>query len=184
VQLGGRALDLLSVLAAANGEVVTKDELMAEVWAGSIVDDNNIQVHISALRKALDDGGGGQQYVRTVQGRGYRLVGIKRPIDVTGSGGRETPALTEQPSIAVLPFANLSIDPEQEYFTDGLVEDITVALSRIDWLMVIARNSSFTFKNRVVDVKQIGRELGVRYLLEGSVRKNADSVRIAAQLIE
>jgi TolB-like protein len=92
--------------------------------------------------------------------------------------------IPDRPSIAVLPFANLSGDPEQEYFADGVVEDITTALSRMRWLFVIARNSSFTFKGRSVDAKQIGRELGVRYLLEGSVRKAANRVRITGQLID
>jgi TolB-like protein len=183
VQLGGRPLDLLTVLAAANGGVVTKDQLMARVWHGAIVDENNIQVHISILRKVLDDGGGAQQYVRTVQGQGYRLVGIKRLHETRHRIGEGTSSL-ERPSIAILPFANLSRDPEQEYFADGLVEDIIVAVCRIEWLLVIARNSSFTYKNRVVDVKQVGRELGVRYVLEGSVRKSAGNVRIAAQLID
>ena len=92
--------------------------------------------------------------------------------------------LPDKPSIAVLPFANMSGDPEQEYFADGMVEEIITALSRIRWLFVIARNSSFTYKGRAVDVKQIGRELGVRYVLEGSVRKAGNRVRITAQLIE
>ena len=90
----------------------------------------------------------------------------------------------DKPSLAVLPFANLSGDPEQGYFTDGMVDDIITALSRIKWLFVIARNSTFTYKNRAVDVKQVGRELGVRYVLEGSVRKAADRVRINVQLID
>ena len=94
------------------------------------------------------------------------------------------PALPDRPSIAVLPFLNLSGDPEQDYFADGMVEDIITALSRIRWLFVIARNSSFTYKGRAVDVKQVGRELGVRYVLEGSVRKAANRVRITAQLID
>ena len=134
VQLGGRALDLLASLAAAKGAVVTKDQLIAEIWPGAVVDENNIQVHISALRKALDEGGGGQRYVRTVQGQGYRLVGIDaaEPLGTTGNLG-ESPSIPERPSIAILPFANLGNDPEQEYFADGVVEDITVAVSRIEW---------------------------------------------------
>ena len=92
--------------------------------------------------------------------------------------------LPDTPSIAVLPFQNLSGDPEQEYFADGVVEDIITALSRMRWLFVIARNSSFTYKGRPVDVKQVGRELGVRYVLEGSVRKAANRVRITGQLID
>ena len=102
------------------------------------------------------------------------------------SAPRAAPALTlpDKPSIAVLPFQNLSGDPEQDYFADGIVEDIITALSRMRWLFVIARNSSFTYKGRPVDVKQVGRELGVRYVLEGSVRKAANRVRITGQLID
>ena len=183
VQLGGRALDILLVLAAAKGEVVTKDQLIAQVWSGAVVDENNIQVHVSALRKALDDGGGAQRYVRTVQGRGYRLVGARDRAPESDSVQHVLP-IPDKPSIAVLPFANLSNDPQQEYFADGMVEDITVGLSRMRWLLVIARNSSFTYKGRAVDVKQVGRDLGVRYVLEGSVRKAANRVRITAQLID
>lgn len=185
VQLGGRALDILLVLAAAKGEVVTKDQLIGQVWPGAVVDDNNIQVHVSALRKALDDGGGTQHYVRTVQGRGYPLVGARDCVPDSEPGSvRNVLPVPDKPSIAILPFANLSNDPEQEYFADGVVEDITVGLSRMRWLLVIARNSSFTYKGRAVDVKQVGRDLGVRYVLEGSVRKAADRVRITAQLID
>jgi TolB-like protein len=93
-------------------------------------------------------------------------------------------ALPDKPSIAVLPFENMSGDPEQEYFADGMVEEITTALSRFKWLFVIARNSSFTFKGRAVDIKEVGRRLGVRYVLEGSVRKGSGKVRIAGQLID
>ena len=118
------------------------------------------------------------------------LKNIARPVRVyqlqPGGGATEAPALAlpDKPSIAVLPFQNLSGDPDQEYFADGMVEDIITGLSRIKWLFVIARNSSFTYKNRPVDVKQVGRELGVRYVLEGSVRKAADRVRITGQLID
>src|SRR6202035_891673 len=92
--------------------------------------------------------------------------------------------LPDKPSIAVLPFQNMSGDPEQDYFADGMVEEITTALSRIRWLFVIARNSSFTYKGGATDIKQVGRELGVRYVLEGSVRKGGDRLRITAQLID
>ena len=183
VKLNGRALDILCALATAKGEVVGKDELMARLWPGRIVEEGNIHVHVSTLRKALDDHGEGHSYVVTVPGRGYRLAGL------AGSAGAAVPAaqglpLPDKPSIAVLPFQNLSGDPDQEYFADGMVEEIITALSRIRWLFVIARNSSFTYKGQAVDVKQIGRELGVRYVLEGSVRKAGGRVRITAQLIE
>jgi TolB-like protein len=185
-QLGSRALDILCVLASAKGEVVTKDELMARVWPGRVVEESNILVHVSALRKALDEGKSGPTYLVTVPGRGYRLIGLQLP-PPSGNGEvdiRQGLAFPDRPSIAVLPFTNLSGDPEQEYFADGTVEEIITALSRLRWLFVIARNSSFTFKGRAVDVKQVGRELGVRYVLEGSVRKVANRVRITGQLID
>src|SRR5262249_20713769 len=101
-----------------------------------------------------------------------------------GAPTSSTLPLPDKPSIAVLPFENLSGDPEQQYFVDGMVEEIITALSRIRWLFVIARNSSFTYKGQTIDVKQVGRELGVRYVLEGSVRKAGNRVRITGQLID
>ena len=159
------------------------------------------------MRKAVGDSGEEQKLIRTVARKGLRFVGkvreeqspapgsATRPaIEMTGGEQKDTQfartgsppalALPDKPSIAVLPFQNLSGDPEQEYFADGMVEDIITALSRMRWLFVIARNSSFTYKGRAVDVKQVGRELGVRYVLEGSVRKAANRVRIAGQLID
>jgi TolB-like protein/Flp pilus assembly protein TadD len=186
VQLGSRALDILCVLAAAKGELVTKDELMARVWPGVVVEENAMHVHVSGLRKALAEGKSGQSYIVTVPGRGYRMIGLEPPTAMAASEAAAGPDLTlpDRPSIAVLPFTNMSGDPEQQYFADGIVEDIISALSRIKWFFVIARNSSFVYKGRAVDVKQVGRELGVRYVLEGSVRKAADRVRITGQLIE
>src|SRR3979411_9255 len=176
VRLGSRALDVLSLLAAARGDVVTKDELLARVWPGQVVEENNLQVQASALRKALDEDKSGQSYLVTVPGRGYRLIGV--------AGSSHGPALPDKPSIAVLPFQNMSDDPQQEYFADGIVEDIITALCHMRWLFVIARDSSFAYKGRTADVKQIGRELGVRYVVEGGVRKAAQRVRITAQLID
>jgi TolB-like protein len=184
MRLANRALDILCALVAAKGNVVTKDDLMTQVWSGMVVEESNIHVHVSALRKALEEGESGQTYVVTVTGRGYRFVGLGSPAPVHKTDTRQDPSLPDRPSIAVLPFTNLSGAAEQEYFADGIVEDIITALSRMRWLFVIARNSSFTYKGRAVDVKQVGRELGVRYLLEGSVRKAADRVRITGQLID
>jgi TolB-like protein/Tfp pilus assembly protein PilF len=183
MRLTSRALDILCVLVSAKGQVVTKDELMAQVWSGLVVEESNIHVHVSALRKVLEEGESGQTYIVTVTGRGYRFVGPEST-PVRTAEIRQELLLPERPSIAVLPFTNLSGAPEQEYFADGIVEDIITALSHMRWLFVIARNSSFTYKGRAVDVKQVGRELGVRYLLEGSVRKAADRVRITGQLID
>src|SRR5499427_461545 len=184
VRLGNRALDILCVLASAEGALVTKDELMAQVWPGVVVEENNLHFHISSLRKALDADGKGESWIVTVPGRGYRLLRPPEPPAADTALAEPSAVASEQPSLAVLPFNNLSGDPKQEYFADGMVEEIITALSRIRWLFVIARNSSFTYKGKAVDVKQVGRELGVRYVLEGSVRKTGNRVRITAQLID
>jgi TolB-like protein len=139
------------------------------------------------------DSGDEQRLIKTLPRKGFRFVGTVREAqgptasevaDHPVEQPRPTLTLPNKPSIAVLPFANLGSDPEQEYFADGVVEDITMALSRFPWLFVIARNSSFMYKGRAVDVKQVGRELGVRYVLEGSVRKAGNRIRIAGQLID
>ncbi len=184
VRLSGRALDILCLLVTAKGDVVTKDQIMTQVWGGLVVEESNIHVHISALRKALEENGEGQTFLLNVSGRGYRFVNPESVVAAPHSVTVQGPSLPDRPSIAVLPFTNLSGNIDQEYFADGVVEDITTALSRMRWLFVIARNSSFTYKGRHVDVKQVGRDLGVRYLLEGSVRKEANRVRITGQLID
>ena len=173
VRIHRRALGILCALAEAKGEIVSRDELMARLWPGRIVEEGNLHVHVSALRKSLDEHGEGHSLVVTVPGRGYRLAdltGLRSAQLAEGSLPPRLP-LPDKPSIAVMPFQNLAAIPDQEYFADGMVEEIITALSRIRWLFVIARNSSFTYKGHAVDVKQIGRELGVRYVLEGSVRK-------------
>jgi TolB-like protein len=181
VRLGDRALDVLCVLAEAKGAVVSKDELMARVWPGLIVEENNLQVHISALRKLLDAENSGFGGIVTLPRRGYCLSGFA---DAAGRRPDAPLPSPERPTIALLPFENMTGDPTQEYFVDGMAEEIITALSRIGWLSVIARNSSSTYKGRVVDVKQVGRDLGVRYVLEGSVRRAGERVRITTQLID
>jgi TolB-like protein len=186
--LGQRAVALLRLLVERAGTPVSKDALIAAAWPGLAIEDSNLTVQIAALRRVFEEVAGGASWIETLPRRGYRYVG---PVVATGnpSAGANpqtspTLALPGKPSVAVLPFSNLSGDPEQEYFADGMVDDIVTGLSRIKWLFVIARNSTFTYKGRADDVKQVGRELGVRYLLQGSVRKAADRVRITAQLID
>jgi DNA-binding winged helix-turn-helix (wHTH) protein len=166
VRLGSPALDILCVLASAGGKVVTKAALMERVWAGVIVEEHNIQVHISALRKAFEEDGDGDSdsdsWIVTLPGRGYRFLGSPDPPAANKSAPASSSPIPEEPSLAVLPFHNLSGDPEQEYFADGIVEEIITALARIRWLSVLARNSSFAYKGQHVDVKRVGRELGVR----------------------
>jgi TolB-like protein/DNA-binding response OmpR family regulator len=184
VRLHRCPLGILCALGEAEGGIVSRDELIARLWPGRTADEGNLHVHVSALRKALDEDGGGHSLVVTVLG-GYRLAN-PGPRSVQLAKGSVAPQLLlpDKPSIAVMPFQNFSGDPDKEYFADGMVEEIITALSRIRWLFVIARNSSFTYKGQAVDVKQIGQELGVRYVLEGSVRKVDTRVRITAQLIE
>jgi TolB-like protein/tetratricopeptide (TPR) repeat protein len=195
IAIGPQVFDLLAYLVQNRERVVSKDDLLDAVWGGRIVSESTLTSHINAVRKAVGDNGEEQRLIRTIARKGFRFVGDVREMpapDGLGPTGPEptapgdTPALAlpDRPSIAVLPFQNMSGDPEQEYFADGVVEDIITALSRIRWLFVIARNSSFTYKGRAVDVKQVGRELGVGYLLEGSVRKAANRVRITGQLID
>jgi TolB-like protein len=189
-----QVLDLLQYLIRNRDHVVSKDELIAAVWNGRIISESALSSRITAVRQAVGDSGEQQRLVRTVARKGFRFVGDIQETQISKEGSHlasqaaaktTSPLLLpDKPSIAVLPFQNLSGDPEQEYFADGVVEDIISALSCKRWLFVIARNSSFTYKGRTVDVKQVGRELGVRYVLEGSVRKAANRVRITGQLID
>jgi TolB-like protein len=201
VPVGPQVFDLLLHLVRNCDRVVSKDDLLQAVWRGRIVSESTITSHINAVRKAVGDTGEEQRLIRTVARKGFRFVGEVKVGEIgdarlrgtsgvdehTSDESREPPSalvLPDKPSITVLPFHNLSGDPEQEYFADGVVEDIIAALSRMRWLFVIARNSSFTYKGRAVDVKEVGRELGVRYVLEGSVRKTGNKVRITGQLID
>ena len=181
VALGERAVAVLLALVRRAGQLVTKDQLLTEAWNSLAVEESNLTVQISSLRRALGAAPGGDAWIETMPRRGYRYRG---PLAESGVPPRPPSVPVDKPSLAVLPFQNLSGDPEQDYFADGMVEDITTALSRIDWLFVIARNSSFIFKGGAVDIRQVGQELGVRYVLEGSVRRAANRVRINAQLID
>ena len=190
IAIGSRALEILAVLADRQGHLLTKDEMMAAAWPGTVVDDNNLAVQISALRRILDRDRAEGSCIQTVPGRGYRFVASVTRIAAEAHANAAlvlpgaVPPLPDKPSLAVMPFQNMSGDPEQEYFADGMVEEIITALSRIRWLFVIARNSTFTYKGQPIDVNQVGRELGVRYVLEGSVRRAGGLVRITAQLID
>jgi len=187
IKLTPKALALLSCLTERSGEVVTKDELFAAVWPETTVGDAALVTCIQELRHALRDDARQPRYIETLHRRGYRFIGKPaRTAEAKEQGSGEVAALPlpDKPSIAVLPFANMSGDADQDYFADGISEDLITALARIRWLFVIARNSSFVYKNRAVDVKQVSRELGVRYVLEGSVRRSGKQVRITAQLVD
>ena len=184
-----QVFDLLVYLVENRKRVVSKDDLIASVWGGRIVSDSSLTSRINAVRKAIGDSGEEQRLIRTVARKGLRFIGAVQAVqDSALSPGlaQEQPSaalpLPDRPAIAVLPFVNMTSDPDQEYFSDGITEDIITALSKLRWFFVIARNSSFIYKGRFVHLKQIAGELGVRYVLEGSVRKGGDRVRITAQL--
>jgi len=201
VRIEPRVFDALRLLIENRGRVVSKDELIEHVWDGRIVSEATISTCINAVRRAVGDDGKRQEIIRTVPRRGFRFVQTVAVVEEESSilGGEKhvsseigVPSLEEkraslQPnshSIAVLPFDNLSNDPEQEYFSDGMAEDLITDLSKISGLFVVARNSSFAFKGQPVEVKEIGKQLGVHNILEGSVRKMGSKLRVNAQLVD
>ena len=192
-----QVLDVLIYLVENRERVVSKDDLIASVWEGRIVSDATMSSRIYAARKALGDTGQGQKLIRTFARKGHRFIGAVRtqpkdderaatatgpPSDEHRERSRPTSPISDRPAIAVLPFVNMSGDPEQEYFSDGICEDLITALSKLRWFLVIARNSSFAYKGKFVNIKQVAEELGVGYVIEGSVRKSGERVRITAQL--
>jgi len=190
-----QVFDLLVFLLENRVRVLSKDDLIASVWSGRVVSDSTLTSRINAARRAIGDSGEEQKLIRTIARKGFRFVGeVRSPdrseatriLEPAPDASREPPRtslpLTDRPVIAVLPFTNMSGDPQQEYFSDGISEDIITALSKLRWFFVIARNSSFVYKGRAVHLKQVAEELGVGYVVEGSVRKSGERVRITAQL--
>jgi TolB-like protein/Flp pilus assembly protein TadD len=183
----------LAFLIRNRDRIVSRDELLAAVWKGRIVSESTLASRINAVRAVIGDNGQDQRLIRTILRKGIRFVGVVREqqrseVAMTTGSVVQQPRfalpLPDKPSITVLPFSNMSGDPEQDYFADGISEDIITGLSKLRWFFVIARNSSFTYKGKAVDIRQVGRELGVRYVLEGSVRKGGTRVRTTAQLID
>jgi TolB-like protein/Tfp pilus assembly protein PilF len=186
-----QVFDLLVCLVQNRERVVSKDDLIALVWRGRIVSDSTVTSRINAARTAIGDSGEDQKLIRTIPRKGFRFVGSvieqlhgtqPAAAPTKESSPRSALPQPERPAIAVLPFTNMSGEREQEYFSDGISEDIITALSKLRWFFVIARNSSFIYKGKAVHLKQVAEELGVRYVVEGSVRKDGDLVRITAQL--
>jgi TolB-like protein/Flp pilus assembly protein TadD len=189
IDLEPKVFDLLAFLVQNRDRVVSKDDLLQQVWGGRIVSESALTTRLNAVRRALGDDGTAQRLVRTITRKGIRFVGEVTEISdpatpaVAATRSIAQPLVAPRMSIVVLPFANLSNDPEQ-YFADGITEDLTTDLSRIRHSFVISRNTAFTYRNKPVGTKQIGRELGVRYVLEGSVRRSSNKVRVSAQLID
>jgi adenylate cyclase len=182
VPLGNKAFQLLQLFVENPGRLLTKDQILEALWTDVYVSEGLIKEYVHDLRLALGDDPKEPRFIETVRGRGYRFLGGITP--VAGPEKAETRTFPEKPSIAVLPFTNISGDPAEEYFADGLSEEIITALSFVPWLFVIARNSSFIYKGKTIDVRQVGRNLGVGYVLEGSVRRAGNRLRVNGQLVE
>lgn len=191
-----QVFDLLVYLLQNRERVVSRDDLIESIWGGRIVSESTLTSRINAARKTIGDSGKDQRLIRTFSRKGIRFVGETQELSATANSSKEQPFETEdtsqpllpplgtldRPAIAVLPFTNMSDSAESEYFSDGIGEDIITALSKQRWFYVIARNSSFSYKNKSFHLKQVGEELGVRYVVEGSVRKDGERIRITAQL--
>jgi TolB-like protein/cytochrome c-type biogenesis protein CcmH/NrfG len=176
VAVGRRGILLLEALLKRSGEIVTKAELIDAAWPDLAVEESNLSVQIALLRKALGATSDGGEWIVTIPRIGYRFLSSSQEV------GAPSEQLAQRPSLAVLPFANLSNDVEQEFFADGLADEILTTLLKVPGLLVIARSSSFAYKGMPTDVRRVANDLGVRYVLEGSVRKDRDRIRIAAQL--
>lgn len=175
--VGRRGFALLTALAKTDGPV-HKSALMEAAWPNLVVEENNLTVQIAALRKVLGERGDGLEWIVTVPRLGYRLIRDHAPI------GNDSDNDLKLPSVVVLPFLNLSGDATQDYFADGVVEDLIMALSRFSSFVVFARSVSFAYKGRVVDVRDLKRELGIRYAVEGSMRRVGNRMRVTAQLVD
>jgi TolB-like protein/tetratricopeptide (TPR) repeat protein len=187
VTLGSRAFDVLTTLVNRCGELVTKQQIFDAVWPGLFVEENNLQVHISTLRRLL-----GSDLIVTVPGFGYRFTGRVLSLDAAASQplvdndavARHQPITAKRRTVAVLPFKNLGGDSDQDYFADGLAEDITTHLSKSPWLIVVARNSAFGYRDTELTLTAIGNQLGARYLVHGSVRRSGQRLRMTAELAD
>jgi adenylate cyclase len=178
-----QVVDLLACLVQHRGRIVTKDQLVAAVWGGRPIDDSALTTRLNVLRSAIGDSGHEQRLIKTLPRKGFRFIGEVHE-EQTTPRLRGDVLLRHLPSIAVLPFANLSGDPSQDFFGDVIAEEVLTALARLRWLLVIARNSSFTFRGTAFDIREVGRQLDVRYVLEGSARHASGHLRVACRLVE
>jgi TolB-like protein len=194
IPLAPQVFDLLAYLIRNRERVVSKDDLIRAIWNGRAVSDAALTTRINVARNAIGDSGEKQQLIKTLQRKGFRFVGTvfedhHHAVDLAslakhGGDLGKIPCSAPHLSIVVLPFANLSGDPEQDYFVDGVTESLTTDLSRISGSFVIGRHTAFSYRGRAVDIKQIGRELNVRYVLEGSVQRGENQLRVNVKLID
>jgi len=190
VEIGSRALEVLRVLLQRPGELLSRHEIMAAAWPRMVVGNNNLNVQISTLRRALDQKDAqGSSSIQTVPGCGYRFVAPVTRVEAdpysaiqTFSHGGEPPP--RRLSIVVLPFTDLSDNKDQQYFAEGITQDLTTDLSRLDGMFVVSRNTALSYRNKPFDTRRIGHELGVRYVLDGSVQRAGKQMRVTAQLVD
>ena len=193
VSIAPQVFDILEYLIRYRERVVSKDDLIDFVWKGRIISDAAFSTRLNVVRRAIGDSGCEQHLIKTLPRKGLRFVGtVSEDQETAGTAAADVSApqpnharpLPGKPSIVVLPFVNMSCDPDYEHFADGMVEDIIIGLSRFKSLSIVPRHSSFSYKGKVADVMQVRRELGVRYILEGSVRKSGGLIRIGARLVD
>jgi len=182
--IGNKAFLILHLFVTNPNRLLTKNEILDAVWGDLCVSEGLVKEYVHDLRVALGDDPASPTFIETIRGRGYRFLGGIRVVEQPSKPALETSSATEVPSLAVLPFINLSDEADQEYFSDGITEDIITELSRFPELSVVARNSSFSFKNRPADMAQIASELGVNYIMEGSVQRDQNRLRVTAKLVE
>src|SRR5271169_755893 len=191
-----QVFDVLAFLIANRGRVVSKDEVIEAVWDGRVVSESTLTSRINSARSAVGDSGEAQRLIRTASRKGFRFIGAVRETASAEASAQPPPTIVlpasalapdgkpPRLSIVVLPFANLGGDPDHEPFVDGVTESLTTDLSRIRGSFVIARHTAFSYKGKAIDLKQIGRELGVHYVLEGSILGSGERMRINAQLVD
>jgi TolB-like protein/Tfp pilus assembly protein PilF len=186
VAIGHKCAVLLETLLAAGGKVVSKSELIEAAWQTENIEESNLAVQIAALRKRLGKSSSGNEWVATVQRVGYQFVDADKTTasPVEQDSGAQSQTVLDRPSIAVLPFITMDGDTHQQYLADGITEDVITELSRFRSLSVVARSSSFVFRGQNIDITRVGRELGAQYMVEGSVRRVGNRIRVTAQLIE
>src|SRR5579871_3141150 len=179
VELQPQVFDVLVYLVQNSDRVVSRDDLISAIWNGRIVSESTLTSRINAARRAIGDNGFDQRLIRTIPRKGFLFTGA---LQSQPQAEPSTPLALDKPAVAVLPFKNISGESEQDYFSEGISDDIITALSKIRWFYVIARNSSFNYKGQSIPLKEVGEQLGVGYVVEGSVRKEGERVRISVQL--
>jgi TolB-like protein len=189
IPLGARGLGVLGILLDRKGELVSKHAIMEAVWSGRVVEEGNLNVQIGKLRHILDHGQSECSCIQTITGYGYRFIAPVTRADATAPLAsskldNNAGARRQRLSIVVLPFANLSEDRAQQYFADAITDDVTIDLLRIEDMFVVSRNTAFTYRNKSLDSRQIGRDLCVHYVLDGSVWRSGNKVRVSAELID